>query len=352
MPLRPALPPLAHVLALGLALVVSPANAAPSGSAAGGVAPSPGAGAGAGAPAAASAPVDPEVIRKGIVGVEQKGRPLGLGFVLGGDGRVLTALSGLGTAREVELRYADGSTLKAVVGHVDKGWDLALLVPGSGRWKDGLRASTKVPENTELRLAGTAKGKLTAVLVALKGRVDATGPAGEPLAGLLDLEAKPGPLPGAPVLDGEGHVAAVMVRACRKAAGDGPGAPPPTGPGAPRGGCVPVAYGAPISAVRTFLSTTPATAVTPAPWLGIAGTPEDTGLVRGVRVMAVAPGSPSEKAGLKNGEIIGAVDGDNVTSPEGLAERIARKAVGETVKLTVFRDGKLRDVAVTLRAAP
>lgn len=304
------------------------------------------------AASAAPAPVDPEVVRKGIVGVEQKGRSLGLGFVLGGDGRVLTALSGLGTAREVDLRYADGSAIKAFVGHVDKGWDLALLVPVSPRWKDGLRASSKAPESTELRLAGTAKGKLSAVLVALKGRVEAAGPGGETLPGLLDLDAKPGPLPGAPVLDAEGHVAAVMVRACKKAAGDGPGAPAPSGPGARTGGCVPVAYGAPISAVRTFLSTTPATAVAPAPWLGIAGTPEESGIVRGVRVMAVAPGSPSEKAGLKNGEIIGAVDGDPVTSPEGLAERIARHGVGEVVKLTVYRDGKLRDVAVTLRAAP
>lgn len=101
---------------------------------------------------------------------------------------------------------------------------------------------------------------------------------------------------------------------------------------------------------------TPANAVQPAAWLGLGGAPTDSGNVKGVRVMGVAPGSPAEKAGLKaTGETpdtIVAVDGQPVETPEQLADVIAKRAIGQTVKLLVFSQGKFREAAVTLRAAP
>ena len=64
-------------------------------------------------------------------------------------------------------------------------------------------------------------------------------------------------------------------------------------------GCAPTLIGAPVSALLSFLSKTPPDAVAPPPWLGIAGEPDTSGAVHGVRVMAVAPQSPAQKAGLK-----------------------------------------------------
>jgi serine protease Do len=117
--------------------------------------------------------------------------------------------------------------------------------------------------------------------------------------------------------------------------------------------CSPAVFGAPVTAIRSFLSRTPASAAVPAPWLGIRGEADGSGTARGVRVVAVAPQSPAEKAGLKSGsDVIVAVDGQPIDSPEKLADAIGKHAPGETVKLLVLSQDKFRDVSVALRAAP
>jgi serine protease Do len=115
---------------------------------------------------------------------------------------------------------------------------------------------------------------------------------------------------------------------------------------------------APVSALRQFLVSTPVNAVPPSPWLGIAGVPDATNGLHGVRVLAVAPQSPAEKAGLKphaereRADLIVAVDGQPVVSPEELADRIGKHAVGETVKLRVLGIDRFREIDVVLLAAP
>lgn len=345
----------AHVLAPSLALasllVATSVAAAPP------PLPSPSGGGPTPAPSAAPAPaVDANVLRKGIVQVEQGGRPIAIGTVLSRDGRVLTSLSGLGNVTEPELRYADGSVVKAKVGHKDKGWDLALLVPQSGKWLDGLVPTDADPSNAELKAFLPKAGKLTAAGVGLKGRTDVTSKEGEPLKSVLDIDLKGSPsVLGAPVLDPSGKVVGVLVRACKDSSAS---------EGAPKDGktaakdapqCSPVTVAAPVYALRSFLVRTPATAAIPAPWLGLGGAPSAEGNVKGVKIMGIAPGSPAEKAGLKAGEsadTIVAVDGAPVETPEQLAEAIAKHAIGQTVKLLVFSGGKFREAPVTLRPAP
>ena len=104
---------------------------------------------------------------------------------------------------------------------------------------------------------------------------------------------------------------------------------------------------------------TPANAVAPSPWLGIVGNADVEGATHGVRVMAVAPGSPAEKGGLKanaadksQSHLIVAVDSRPVDSPDALAAAIATHSVGDKVKLMVLEGGKLRELEILLRAAP
>jgi serine protease Do len=185
---------------------------------------------------------------------------------------------------------------------------------------------------------------------------------GDPLRSVFDLDLKGSPgIPGAPLIDPNGKVVGVLVRACKesRAAGEkaGGGSAAVSAAGADKAApCAPVTVGAPVQALRGFLMTTPATAVQPAAWLGLGGAPTESGNVKGVRVMGVAPGSPAEKAGLKaTGETpdtIVAVDGQPVETPEQLASVIAKRAIGQTVKLLVFSQGKFREAPVTLRAAP
>lgn len=285
-----------------------------------------------------------EAARRGLVTVERDGRVLGLGTVLGGDGRILTALSALGAGESAEVRYADGSVANARLGHRDKVWDLALLVPLAGKRTDGLRASDADPSETEIR-AFVARGpKPQASALALRGRIDAKNREGEALKSALDLDFKsPAPSVGAPLVDANGRVLGVVVRACR-AADAGP--------------CSVTLVGAPVRVLKTFLLATPPNAVPPSPFLGIVGAADASGGVRGVRVMAIAPQSPAEKGGLKTDEdrpksdLIVAVNGEPVETPEQLAEQIGKRGVGDTVKLLVFSGGRFREASVTLRAAP
>src|SRR5688572_10769019 len=81
-------------------------------------------------PAAPAAPPDSvERARQGVVVLERQGRPLALGTVLDGDGRILTALSPLCNGNFISARYHDGSVVPLKLQHSDRGWDLALLVP-------------------------------------------------------------------------------------------------------------------------------------------------------------------------------------------------------------------------------
>lgn len=341
-------PARASTLLLALAVATSAVAVAPTAAA---LPPLPGPAGQGGAPAPAVPAAPPnnpaEHARRGVVAVEVAGKPVAIGTVLANDGRILTSLSGLagmGATETVQVRYADGSTVAAKVGHKDIDWDLALLVPQSIKWKEGLAASDIEPNATELRLVLPLRGKLGAIPVALKGRTDAKSRGGAPLLNTLDLDMKGAlSVPGAPVLDSRGNAVGLLVHACQVRS---------------TARCAPVSVGAPISAIRTFLMRTPATAVAPQPWLGLRGAPSQAGSIKGVRVLALAPQSPAERAGLKasaepdGGDIIVAVDGAPVETPEQLADAIGRKAIGDTAKLLVFDGTKFREAPVTLRPAP
>jgi serine protease Do len=279
--------------------------------------------------------------------------------VLLNDGRVLTALSALGNVEQPEIRYADGSVVKTKIGHKDKAWDLALLIPLTGRWVDGLVPTGADPQGAELRSFLPKSGKLTASPIGVKGRVDPRSKEGEVLRSALEIDLKGGPnTPGAPLIDGTGRVVGILVRACKDASATTttpPSATTPPQAAAPAAPCSAITIGAPVYALRGFLMKTPANAVQPAAWLGLGGAPSESGNVKGVKVMGVGPGSPAEKAGLRAGDTpdtIVAVDGVPVETPEQLADLIAKRAIGQQVKLLVFSGGKFREASVTLRAAP
>lgn len=67
---------------------------------------------------------------------------------------------------------------------------------------------------------------------------------------------------------------------------------------------------------------------------------------------SVVEGSPAAKAGVKEGDIITAIDGTKVDSEHSLTSLVGRKSVGEEVKLTVIRDGKTVTLTAKVGAAP
>ena len=70
--------------------------------------------------------------------------------------------------------------------------------------------------------------------------------------------------------------------------------------------------------------------------------------VRGALVNSVTPGSPAEKAGIRRGDVITAVNGSAIKDSNDLRNDVAQMAPGSTVKLTVVRDGKEQSLDVTL----
>jgi serine protease Do len=330
-----------------------------------GAAVQPAVASGAGAPAAPMTPQQLyEHVVRGVVALERNGVPMAIGTVLAGDGRVLTALSGLAGADGADVRYADGTVVHAKVGRSDRTSDLALLVPASLKWTEGLSASDADPAGQELRAMLPAHGThLGPAVAAVKGQVDAHAREGAALLRMLDVDLKGPPVAGAPLLDSTGGVVGVLVRACKGAPPAQPGADDASGTWYPtpapvaaaaRSACKSVVLGAPVTAIRSFLTHTGgAVPVTPAPWLGIRGEPEHAGTVTGVRVVAVAPSSPAEKASLKpTADLIVAVDGHPIDTPEKLAELIGKHAPGDTVKLLVYAGEQFREVSVALKAAP
>lgn len=66
---------------------------------------------------------------------------------------------------------------------------------------------------------------------------------------------------------------------------------------------------------------------------------------------AIVSGSPAEKAGLKEKDIITKVDGTSVDSTHPFASLVAQHSVGDKVTITYLRNGKESTVTVTLAAA-
>src|SRR5437588_4026193 len=96
------------------------------------------------------------------------------------------------------------------------------------------------------------------------------------------------------------------------------------------------------------------------PWLGArlqAVTPdlaEGLGLKRpaGALVASLTAGSPAARAGLKTGDLIVAIDGQDVDDPNAFDYRFATKALGGTARVVLIRAGKETTVAVALEPLP
>lgn len=68
----------------------------------------------------------------------------------------------------------------------------------------------------------------------------------------------------------------------------------------------------------------------------------------GVTIRDISKGSPAEKAGLKKGDVITAVDADKIAEPQDLFEKIGEYDPGDKVTITYLRDKKENKTTATL----
>ncbi|MBK8195381.1 MAG: trypsin-like peptidase domain-containing protein [Lewinellaceae bacterium] len=94
------------------------------------------------------------------------------------------------------------------------------------------------------------------------------------------------------------------------------------------------------------------------PYLGVDIAPMDTYLAnqlgvdyrQGVAVIKIMPNGSAENSGIREKDIVTKINGKNVTNVSELIEQIGRFKIGDSVQLTVVRDGKERDMNVRLKA--
>jgi C-terminal processing protease CtpA/Prc len=84
-------------------------------------------------------------------------------------------------------------------------------------------------------------------------------------------------------------------------------------------------------------------------WSGLILKTGGRGHFHTITVVRALPGSPAEEAGIQTGDVITAADG---VTADGLTKNVLWKKfqhAGETVRLTIERDGERRDVDLKLR---
>lgn len=137
----------------------------------------------------------------------------------------------------------------------------------------------------------------------------------------------------------------LLLSACSGASGAGAGAP----------ASAPIAPTATVEPVAT--APTPATSAladpgkAPPGWLGVELAKREGG-EPGVLVRGVLRGSPAERAGLADGDVVLSVEGVNVSRPTELRDQVVRARAGSRVSLGVLRGAETRLFAVLLEAAP
>lgn len=120
-----------------------------------------------------------------------------------------------------------------------------------------------------------------------------------------------------------------------------------------------IGFTLPINVVKDSLKNFNETGQFNRPYLGVAYQiiSKDLALLNevpeGAYVRQVVADSAAEKAGIKKGDIITKIDGEKIEAKKTeLAQIIAKKKVGDSVVLTVWRDGKTLDLKATLESAP
>jgi putative serine protease PepD len=278
----------------------------------------------------------------------------GSGVVIREDGYVLTNNHVVADADGYTVLFSDGSKLEATLVGGSSEYDLAVLkVEASGLTTLALGDSDAMVVGDPVVAVGSPLGldsTVTTGIVSALGRPVTTGSAGDEsfIAAIqTDAAINPGNS-GGPLLNMKGEVIAI-----NSAIAALPGATEATGAGS-----VGLGFAIPSNQARRVAEEIIATGSAGVPVIGVQLDQTYTG--EGVRVAdaeqlpdgapGVVAGSPADLAGVLEGDIITAIDGVPVADPDTAVVRIRSNAPGDTITLSIERDGKELDVDVTLAA--
>lgn len=114
-----------------------------------------------------------------------------------------------------------------------------------------------------------------------------------------------------------------------------------------------IGFAIPIDDVRTIIESIIEKGYISKPYIGVSVVTvsretQAYGLPAGAAVQTISPNSPSEKAGLQVSDIVTHYDGHAITSASELINRISQSTPGDTVEMTVYRQGQYLTITVTV----
>ncbi len=283
----------------------------------------------------------------------------GSGFVLRSDGYVVTnnhvvaAAAGGGT---ISVVFSDGRSVKGTVVGSDASYDLAVVRVARkglpelrlGESRDVVVGDPVIAVGAPLGLQGSVT---TGIVSALNRPVSAGGDTTSQSSFInaiqTDAAINPGNS-GGPLVDSVGDVIGVNSAIAQLPGASSLGA---------QSGSIGVGFAIPSDQVRTTADQLIATGKAVHPVIGVLLDPAYGG--PGVRVArtapagesAVTPGGAADRAGIKPGDVITALDGQPVTDEESFVVAIRAHAPGDVITLTVRSGQAVRTVKLSLQAS-
>ena len=286
------------------------------------------------------------------------GGGVGSGFVFDARGWILTNRHVVSGADALSVRLNDSRVFPGKVYGIDTLTDLAIVkIEATGLPVARLGVSAGLQQG-QLAIAignplGTFENSVTTGVVSGLGRQITAGDAGnqsaEQLNNLIQTDAAINPgNSGGPLVDSGGHVIGINTAVSENAQGIG--------------------FAIPIDVAKPILAQALAGKPLARPWIGVyyqavtkqlatdKGLSVDHGALIGPPAngssAGIVNGSPAASAGLKNGDVITAVDGQTVDTNHDLSTRIVTHAPGDKVVLTIQRGSSSIQVTLTLGTLP
>ena len=285
---------------------------------------------------------------------DPKERSIGSGFVVKEDGLVVTNKHVV-SERGLSYIVVDQKGTKYKVSRIyrDPLNDLAILKvestsPAGGFQKVELGDSSKLEVGQYAIAIGTALGEFRNTVTT--GVISGLGrgiTAGSPFEGYVerldnviqtDAAINPGNS-GGPLLNSSGQVIGINTAIASQGQNIG--------------------FAIPINVVKDSLANFETTGQFNRPFLGVTYTMinKRTALLNelpeGAYVQEITESSPAQKAGIQKEDILVKIDGQKLTADNGgLADAISKKKVGDTITITVYRDGKTLEIKATLQQTP
>jgi serine protease Do len=285
--------------------------------------------------------------RDGMPGQRQRpegGMGQGSGFIISADGYAVTNNHVVKDANEVTVTMNDGTELKAEVIGTDPKTDLALIKIQSDKKFDFVAFTDENPRVGDWVMAvgnpfGLG-GTVTTGIISASGRVIGAGPYDDFLQ--IDAAINRGNS-GGPAFNLEGEVVGIN-----------------TAIFSPSGGSVGIGFAIPSSTAENVIASLKESGTVTRGWLGVRIQPvtediaEGLGLAeaKGAIVSDVTEDSPALAAGIAQGDTILKVDGKDISDSRDLSRKVADLKPGQSVPVTVVRDGKTMDISVKIGTMP